>query len=232
MTIGVVIPIYNEERTISQTLGALFAHSFQELVLVDGGSTDRTPPLARSLCQAQDQITFRFLSAPLGRAKQMNAGAKTVESETILFLHADTLLPPQAPYAIEQALSDPSCVGGRFDVQFDQDDGYAWVVSRMMNWRSRLSGISTGDQALFVRKPVFDQLGGFAEIPIMEDIDFTRRLKRTGQLAALQPKVTTSFRRWEQQGALRTILLMWALRGLFWLGLNPHTLHRYYKTVR
>ncbi len=232
MTIGVVIPLYNEEHSISRTLEALFPHAFHELVIVDGGSTDGTLPLARSLCQGQDQVTFTILSSPQGRARQMNAGAANMASEVILFLHADTLLPSQASFVIEQALSDPSCVGGRFDVQFAQDQGYAWVVSRMMNLRSRLSGIATGDQALFVRKSVFEELGGFAEIPIMEDIDFTRRLKRIGQLAALRSKVTTSFRRWEQQGPLRTILLMWALRGFFWLGLNPHTLYQYYKTVR
>jgi hypothetical protein len=127
---------------------------------------------------------------------------------------------------------DRRCVGGRFDVRFPCDTGYAWMVSRLMNWRSRLSGIATGDQTMFVRRSVFERMGGFADMPLMEDIEFSHRLKSLGTLAALQDKVTTSFRRWEQHGPLRTIMRMWTLRLFYWLGWDPHRLHHYYDHVR
>ena len=123
-------------------------------------------------------------------------------------------------------------VGGRFDVKFDRPSKWGTIISSMMNWRSRISGIATGDQALFVRRPIFEQMGGFADVPLMEDIDFSRRLKRRGATAALTTTVTTSFRRWEQQGPLPTILLMWTLRFLYWIGVPPHTLNRWYGIVR
>ena len=106
------------------------------------------------------------------------------------------------------------------------------IISKMMNWRSRLSGLATGDQALFVRRPIFEQMGGFADMPLMEDIEFSRRLKQKGATAALTATVTTSFRRWEQQGPLQTILRMWTLRFLYWVGVSPHTLSRWYELVR
>ena len=150
----------------------------------------------------------------------------------LVFLHADTRLPPDARVAIETVAADSQFVGGRFDVQFEQDRGYAWVISRMMNLRSRWSGISTGDQALFVRRTVFQQLGGFEDIPIMEDIEFSCRLKKVGKIAALPSKVVTSFRRWEQRGPLRTILKMWTLRFLYWIGVRPQTLNQFYGSIR
>jgi GT2 family glycosyltransferase len=123
-------------------------------------------------------------------------------------------------------------VGGRFDIQFDRPSMWGTMISRTMNWRSRLSGLATGDQALFVRRSIFEQMGGFTDMPLMEDIEFSRRLKRKGATAALTATVTTSFRRWEQQGPLQTILLMWALRFLYWVGMSPHTLSRWYGSVR
>ena len=162
----------------------------------------------------------------------MNAGATLATSDILVFLHADTQLPHnakrwwQTPWAIQQ------CVGGRFDVRFPLDTGYAWMVSRLMNLRSRLSGISTGDQTMFVRRSVFEELGGFADIPLMEDIEFSRRLKRVGTIASLRAKVVTSFRRWEQHGPLRTIVRMWTLRAWYWLGWDPRRLQQYYDTVR
>jgi hypothetical protein len=133
---------------------------------------------------------------------------------------------------MEQALGDPAILGGRFDVRFDRPSMWGKVVSTLMNVRSRISRISTGDQAIFVRRAIFDRLGGFSDIPIMEDIDFTTRLKRAGEIAAIREPVTTSFRRWEQQGPLRTILLMWGLRFLYWIGVGPHRLAQFYSAVR
>jgi rSAM/selenodomain-associated transferase 2 len=162
----------------------------------------------------------------------MNAGASHSQADVLLFLHADTHLPSEARQIIERALDDPACVGGRFDVRLERDRGLAWLIARLISLRSRWSGISTGDQALFVRHEVFAQLGGFTDIPIMEDVDFARRLKRAGRVAPLRTHVVTSYRRWDRHGALRTIVLMWALRLLYWLGVHPDRLKNLYASVR
>ena len=235
MTISVIIPTLNEERAIMTTLAQTAALGFDELIVVDGGSTDETPALIESYqrnTQHAARSPIRLITAPRGRARQMNEGAKASRSDTLLFLHADTQLPDNAKAVIQTALHDPRTVGGRFDVRFDRPSIWAAIISNMMNWRSRLSGIATGDQTLFVRRPVFERMGGFADLPLMEDIDFSRRLKRMGSTAALTSTVTTSFRRWEQQGPVRTILLMWGLRFLYWMGVNTHTLHQWYRLVR
>jgi rSAM/selenodomain-associated transferase 2 len=162
----------------------------------------------------------------------MNEGAKASRGDVLLFLHADTRLPELAGQLIGSAFDDPTVVGGRFDVRFDSSSTWSRIISTFMNRRSRLTGIVTGDHALFVRRQVFEQLGGFADIPLMEDIDFSRRLKRAGRIAALKDTVTTSFRRWETQGPLKTILLMWTLRFLYWVGVSPNRLQHFYATVR
>lgn len=235
MTISVIIPTLNEERTIMATLAHTAALGFDELIVVDGGSLDQTPVLVESYrqrTQSAVQSPVRLVTAPCGRARQMNEGAKASGGEVLLFLHADTQLPDDANAMIQTTLTDQRMVGGRFDVRFNRPSIWGTIISGMMNWRSRLSGIATGDQALFVRRPIFEQLGGFTDMPLMEDIDFSRRLKRKGATAALTATVTTSFRRWEQQGPLRTILLMWALRFLYWIGVRSHTLSRWYGLVR
>ena len=162
----------------------------------------------------------------------MNAGAAATTGDLLVFLHADSRLPAGARGDIEEAVRDPTCVGGRFDVRFDRDCVLGRVIAFMMNARSRWTGIATGDQAIFARRSVFDRLGGYAGIPLMEDVDLTRRLKRTGRLAALHAQVVTSFRRWETKGPLRSILLMWGLRFLYWVGVSPARLARWYRTVR
>jgi rSAM/selenodomain-associated transferase 2 len=162
----------------------------------------------------------------------MNAGAAASHSDVILFLHADTALPLEARAAIDEALQDPACVAGRFNVRFDADTRLSRLIGSLMNWRSRWTGIATGDQAVFVRRAAFERLGGFADIPIMEDVDFTRRLKRVGRVAALTLPVITSYRRWTSCGPVRTILLMWILRFLYWAGISPHRLHHLYGTIR
>ena len=235
MPISVIIPTLNEERTIMATLAHTAALGFDELIVVDGGSLDQTPVLVESYrrrTQSPAQSPVRLVTAPCGRARQMNEGAKASGGEILLFLHADTQLPHDAKTMIDTTLADRRMVGGRFDVRFDRPLMWGTVISRMMNWRSRLSGLATGDQALFVRRPIFEQMGGFADMPLMEDIEFSRRLKKAGAIAALTATVTTSFRRWEQQGPVRTIHLMWALRFLYWVGVSPHTLCRWYELVR
>jgi rSAM/selenodomain-associated transferase 2 len=189
---------------------------------VDGGSTDATAAAVGRFPRV------RMLASPHGRARQMNAGARAARGDVLLFLHADTLLPDGALAAVDAAVGDPGVVAGRFDVRFDSPRPVFRMIAWFMNQRSRWSGISTGDQAIFVRREVFEGLGGYPDIPLMEDVELCRRLKRRGRLAALRLRVTTSARKWEREGAVRTILLMWALRLLYMIGVPPARLHRRY----
>ncbi|MGP0592637.1 TIGR04283 family arsenosugar biosynthesis glycosyltransferase [Nitrospira sp. T9] len=232
MGIAVIIPVLNEQKALPALLPILIPLGFEEIIVVDGGSRDGTVDVARKILESTSNFRYQIISGPCGRASQMNAGAALANSEILVFLHADTQLPDNARQVIADAMDDPQCVGGRFDVRFPRDTGYAWMVSRLMNLRSRWSGIFTGDQAMFVRRSVFKELGGFANIPLMEDIEFSRRMKRVGTIASLRAKVITSFRRWEQQGPLRTIVRMWTLRTWYWLGWDPRRLQQYYDTVR
>jgi len=191
-------------------------------VVVDGGSRDATIETARRVPDVTALVSAR------GRAVQMNAGARVAHGRVLLFLHADTWLPDGALAAVDDALADPAVVGGRFDVRFDSPRPILSMIAFFMNLRSRWSGISTGDQAIFVRRDIFDSLGGFAAISLMEDIELTRRLKRRGRVAALRARVTTAARKWEREGALRTMVLMWALRLLYVCGVPPARLHRWY----
>jgi rSAM/selenodomain-associated transferase 2 len=242
MTIAVIIPVLNEARCIGQTLSHTTTLGFDDLLIVDGGSSDETGGIVKLFADrlrvaphsapAQRPPCIRLLTAPPGRARQLNAGAASSRCDVLLFLHADTHLPMNARKAIATALSDKACVGGRFNVRFDSDRPLARLIGNMMNLRSRWSGIATGDQAIFVRREVFERIGRFTEMPLMEDIEFTRRLKRAGRLAFLQDQVVTAFRRWEQNGPLRTILLMWTLRFLYWIGVSPYRLQHFYRMVR
>lgn len=230
MTISVIIPTLNEERSLPRTLACLSASALTEIIIVDGGSTDGTVGLAQEFCARTANACM--ITSPRGRARQMNEGATASQGEILLFLHADTQLPAQAGRIIESALAKHTAVGGRFNVRFDNPSICGRVISSFMNRRSRLTGIATGDQALFVRRHVFELLGGFSEIPLMEDIEFSRRLQQAGRTVALRDTVTTSFRRWDTQGPLRTILLMWTLRFLYWAGVSPHRLKDFYSAVR
>lgn len=189
---------------------------------MDGGSTDATAAAAAR------SPRVCLLAGPRGRARQMNAGARAAGGDVLLFLHADTLLPDGALAAVEAAVGDPGVVAGRFDIRFDNPRPVFRMIAWFMNQRSRWSGISTGDQAIFVRRQVFEALGGYPDMPLMEDVELCRRLKRRGRLAALPLRVTTSARKWEREGAVRTILLMWTLRLLYMAGVPPARLHRWY----
>ena len=230
MTISVIIPTLNEEASLPRTLAFLSSSALTEIIIVDGGSTDGTLNLAQEFCART--VNAHIITAPRGRARQMNEGAKVSQGEILLFLHADTQLPAQAGQVIESALAKHTAVGGRFNVRFDSPSVWGRVISTFMNHRSRLTGIATGDQAIFVRRHVFELLRGFSEIPLMEDIEFSGRLQQAGRTVALRDSVVTSFRRWDAEGPLRTVLLMWALRFLYWVGISPLRLSRWYKVLR
>ena len=230
MICSVIIPTLNEAAAIETTLRHTTGLGFHDIIVVDGGSTDETRALVESIAACKGSV--RLLSTVAGRARQLNAGAAASTGDVLLFLHADSQLPESAGQILQQVFADPTVVGGRFDVRFDHPSMWGTIISTFMNVRSRISRISTGDQAIFVRRTIFERLQGFSDIPIMEDIEFSTRLKRTGQTVAVRERVTTSFRRWERQGPLRTILLMWSLRFLYWIGVSPQRLARWYATVR
>ncbi len=235
MTITVVMPTLNEAGVLRETLHHTAVLGFDQIIVVDGGSTDGTFDLVREALVSQPGTagpSIVLLTSSPGRSLQMNAGAAAAPADVLLFLHADTRLPLNARSEIMQALQDPACVGGRFDVKFDRRTLLSHTIAGLMNRRSRWTNMYTGDQAIFVRADVFRRLNGFAPIPLMEDLEFSRRLKREGTTAALRAQVVTSYRRWEQQGPIRTILHMWWLRFLYWVGVNPETLVRHYRAVR
>ena len=219
MTLSIVIPVLNEAQGIREALRALAPLRARgcEVIVVDGGSADATRELAAPLCD-------RVLSSARGRALQMNCGASHASGAALLFLHVDTLLPPDGDLLVDRALENR--LWGRFDVQIEGRHRLLKVVAWAMNLRSRLSGIATGDQAIFVRRDAFP---GFEAIALMEDIAFSRRMKRLGAPACLRERVCTSGRRWETRGVLRTIVLMWRLRLLYYLGTPPERLARLYE---
>ena len=222
-SLSIVIPTLNEAVAIAHTLEALQELRTRgvELIVVDGGSSDATLAVAAPLADA-------VVSAPRGRAVQMNAGAARARGEVLLFLHADTQLPQRADERVRRAVDAGAC-WGRFDVRIDGRPAVLRVVAAAMNARSRLSGIATGDQAIFVRRDVFEQLGGYAPLPLMEDIELSRRLKRAGRPACLRPPVLTSGRRWQTRGVWRTVALMWWLRWRYWRGESPQRLAEAYR---
>lgn len=221
----VVIPVLDEAATIVTCLERLSEWRQQgiEVIVVDGGSKDDTRALARPLA---DQV----IDGPRGRARQMNRGAAAASAQALLFLHADTHLPPAAMPAILKALEKRHW--GRFDVCIQGRSRWLYLIAASMNLRSRLTGIATGDQAMFMRRSAFDAVGGFPDQPLMEDIEVSKRLKRLSPPACLGVKVLTDGRRWEQGGVLTTILLMWRLRFRYWRGADPVRLAEEYRHVR
>ena len=219
LRLSIVIPAIDEAERIGAALQALAPLRSRgcEVIVVDGGSADRTRELAGPLCD-------RVVSSARGRAAQMNCGARYASGDALLFLHVDTLLPPDSDLLIDKALENR--LWGRFDVEIEGRHRLLKVVAWAMNLRSRLSGIATGDQAIFVRRDAFP---GFEPIALMEDIAFSREMKRRGAPACLRGRVRTSGRRWEKRGVLRTVVLMWRLRLLYYFGARPERLARLYE---
>ena len=220
------MPALNEAGGIGAALARLQAWRPRcEVIVVDGGSDDATAEIARPLA---DQV----LSAERGRARQMNAGAAKARGDVLLFLHADTALPDDAPLLIALGLEATGRGWGRFDVSIAGTSPLLGAVSTLMNLRSRLTGIATGDQAIFVRRPAFAAVGGFPDIPLMEDVEISQRLKALSPPLCIRSRAITSARRWERDGVLRTIVLMWRLRFAYAMGVDPRRLARRYGVER
>ncbi|MDX8412503.1 MAG: TIGR04283 family arsenosugar biosynthesis glycosyltransferase [Mariprofundales bacterium] len=220
-----VVPLLNEAAALPTLLMMVKHLPVDEVLLVDGGSHDGSHALLAA-------SGLRWIQSPAGRACQMNAGAALCQSDTLLFLHADTVINARAITLLRTTLQNHQIQSGRFNIKFDSDAWPFLIIALMINWRSRISKISTGDQAQFVRRTLFNRLGGFPNQPLMEDIALSRQLKQVGGVACLKTTVTTSCRRWQQHGITRTVLLMWRLRWRYWLGASPESLAHDYRQVR
>jgi rSAM/selenodomain-associated transferase 2 len=234
-TVSIIVPILNEANNLPR----LFAHliglnpSPQQVILVDGGSHDDSLVLAQKFIadlknDNQSGIDWQVIKSQAGRATQMNKGASLATSDILLFLHADTKLPTQVITDVNTAIQVKEW--GRFDVRLDSPDWTLKLVSKMINYRSRLTSIATGDQAIFIKRKVFEEINGYPNQALMEDVEISKRLKSIGKPVCLKSKVITSARRWEQHGTCRTILLMWQLRFDYWRGVSADNIKaRYYK---
>jgi rSAM/selenodomain-associated transferase 2 len=225
--LSIIIPTLNEAHGIAACLTRLqsWRDLGHEVIVVDGGSSDATCSFAETLCD-------RVLHSPPGRAVQMNHGAAHSRGRLLVFLHADTVFPASALVTLTQIARDTGTIWGRFDVTLAGRVSGLCLIAAAMNLRSRLTGIATGDQTIFVARKLFESVDGYRPIPLMEDIDLSARLRRIARPRCLDLRVTTSARRWEQRGTLRTILQMWWLRWRFYWGADPAALAAEYHAVR
>ena len=223
MKLSIIIPVLDEAAAIVPSLQALqpLRARGHEVIVADGGSADGTAALATPLAD-------RVIAAPRGRAAQMNRGAALAGGEVLLFLHADTRLPGNAGRLVAEALARGGRCWGRFDVRIEGRSPLLALVGACMNLRSRLTGIATGDQAIFADRAAFERIGGFPEIALMEDIAFSRRARRLSAPACVRAAAITSGRRWDRHGVVRTVVLMWRLRLAYFLGARPDELARRY----
>ena len=222
MKFSIIIPTLNEEKTIQSCLLALQPlRNVCEIIIVDGESADNTRILAAPLADT-------VITSAKGRAKQMNSGARQATGDVLIFLHADTCLPENAVQLLQQEVSSTR-LWGRFDIHLSGKPFMLKVIAQMMNWRSRLTGIATGDQVIFVKRLAFEETGQYPEISLMEDVALCKALKKISPPLCLKAKVISSGRRWERNGICRTILLMWSLRLLYSVGVDPEKLAFFYK---
>jgi rSAM/selenodomain-associated transferase 2 len=220
--LSVIVPVINEEMNLSRIAGCLRSVIEQghEVIIVDGGSTDNTLTIAYD-------ITDTIIISKKGRALQMNNGASVASGDVVLFLHADTLLPENVAEIISDVYVGEN-FWGRFDVRLSNEKYVYRLIECMMNMRSSLTSIVTGDQAMFFEKNLFDRIGGFPEIALMEDVEISRQLKKISKPVRLKSKVVTSSRRWETNGVVATVLLMWKLRLYYFFGVSPEKLSQMY----
>lgn len=222
MSVSIIIPTLNEAKSLRQLLPALTSQpGIAEVIVADGGSRDETPAIVSA-------SGGKLITTERGRARQMNAGAALASGDILLFLHADSQLPANAMGRIESVVSTER-PWGRFDVRLSGSHTLLRIVERMINWRSALSGIATGDQAIFVRRDLFETLGGYAEIPLMEDVELSKRLRAHTRPCRIRQPIITSSRRWEHYGIVRTIFLMWQMRLAYFLGTPAELLAQRYR---
>ncbi len=230
-SISIIIPVFQEESQIAATLDRLKTHHAAddlELIVVDGGSSDRTVDLARNVAGVRVVVCQQA-----NRGWQMNQGAQVALSEVLLFLHADVTLPAEALRSIRQVLENELVLGGCFQISFPAGANLSLrLVAWGINLRTRWFKTATGDQAIFVRRKIFDEIGGYETFPLMEDIALFTELKRRGKVVVLDQQVEISPRRWLRYGVWRTVLLMYLLRFGYWLGIHPATLKRFFLDVR
>ena len=223
--LSIIIPVLNEAEGICaflQSVQQTIQHQAIEVIVVDGGSTDGTAELANKYA---DQL----LISSKGRALQMNMGARYARAPNLLFLHSDTQLPaPPLSFPFLSASLEDHYLWGFYRVKLSGDGISLRIIETMMVWRSSITEVATGDQCLFIKKTLFDQLLGFAEIPLMEDVEMSKRLRRMTPPLVIREPVVTSSRRWEKHGILKTVCKMWYLRALYFFGVSPHSLARYY----
>ena len=220
--VSIIIPVLNEEGSIKSLLQQLQTYRQQghEIIVVDGGSTDKTVSLS-------ELLSDKVITSESGRATQMNNGAAHSENDILWFLHADTLISDKAIEKIQQALNKNDW--GRFNVKLSGSNILFRLIEKMMNVRSCLTGIATGDQGIFVKKHVFNVVNGYPDIPLMEDIEISKKLKLISRPICIKEILTTSSRRWEEKGILSTVLLMWKFRLLYWMGVSADKLAAQYK---
>lgn len=224
ISLSIIVPVLNEARQLPSFLQHLMLWKSKgcEVLLVDGGSTDDTVSMVR-------EMGLSIMAAKCGRANQMNAGAATTKGQMLLFLHADTYLPDKANQIIHHALTNKRHAWGRFNVCITGASQVLPIIATLMNIRSSITGIATGDQAMFMTRTAFDEVKGFPVLPLMEDIALSVELKKISAPICLKCKVTTSGRRWEKKGVLRTVLLMWRLRFAYWRGVPAYRLAEMYR---
>ena len=222
--LAIIVPVLNEVQALPSLLKHLqhWQQRGAEVVLVDGGSSDTTVETARN-------DGFRVITAATGRAMQMNAGAQACHSANLLFLHADTRLPANADQSLQSVFETAPLSWGRFDVIIEGRSRLLPLIAFLMNNRSRLTGIATGDQAMFMSRELYNRVGGYPEQPLMEDIEISKRLKQICAPVCLKQKATTSGRRWDTHGSWRTIVLMWQLRWAYWRGRSASQLAERYR---
>lgn len=221
--ISIIIPVLNEAKTIEKTLLNVQYESNVEIIVIDGGSVDDTVAIAKN-------YTTNVISSPLpGRANQMNTGAKVATAEILLFLHADTLLPFNYTSIIDQVLNKKNIIAGAFNLKIDGEMRSLRFIEKMVKWRSHFFSLPYGDQAIFLRKSTFDEIGGFPNLPIMEDFELIRKLKQKGKIAIAPASVLTSSRRWEKLGVVKTTLINQIIIIGYFLGISPYKLRQFYQ---
>ena len=224
-SVAIIVPVYNEEQQLRDNLQRFIDLEADELIFVDGESTDQTAAFLQ-------QSGVRCVASKLGRAIQMNLGAYIAQSDILVFIHIDTVVSKSNIESIKEAFSQSDVVGGRFDLSLSGRHPAFRIIETMINKRSRLTQVSTGDQVQFVSRSVFESMHGFAPVPLLEDVEFSKRLKQLGRIACLKERVITSSRRWEKHGIMKTVWLMWEIRLLYWWGVSPEKLAMLYRHAR